>query len=180
MSLEIVVTDLPEVLLLKPRVFEDARGSFFESFNAGIFARATGLDVTFVQDNQSLSKRHVLRGLHYQVPPAAQAKLVRVVAGEIFDVAVDIRPGSKTFGQWVGHLLSAENRLQMWIPEGFAHGFLVLSDQAEVLYKTNRYYSPECERTLRWDDPTVAVAWPLTAPPLLSTKDAAAACLATV
>lgn len=178
MSLEVIGTDLPDVLLLRPRVFADERGCFFESFNARAFALATGADITFVQDNQSLSRRHVLRGLHYQVPPAAQAKLVRVAQGEIFDVAVDIRAGSKTFGQWTGRVLSAENRLQMWIPEGFAHGFLVLSDQAEVLYKTNRYYSPECERTLLWNDPAVAVAWPLTAPPILSAKDAVAAPLA--
>jgi dTDP-4-dehydrorhamnose 3,5-epimerase len=178
-SLEVIRTDLPDVLLLRPKVFEDARGCFFEAFNARAFACATGLDVAFVQDNQSLSKRNVLRGLHYQVPPAAQAKLVRVAAGEIFDVAVDIRPGSKTFGQWTGQLLSAENRLQMWIPEGFAHGFLVLGDQAEVLYKTNNYYNAECERTILWNDPDLAVAWPLKELPLLSPKDAVAACLAT-
>lgn len=177
MSLEIIGTDLPGVLLLKPKVFADDRGFFFESFNERSFAQAVGQDVAFVQDNHSLSKKSVLRGLHYQLPPAAQAKLIRVVSGEIFDVAVDIRPGSSTFGQWTGQVLSAENRLQMWIPEGFAHGFLVLGEQAEVLYKTNRYYSPQHERTILWNDPDIAVAWPLSESPLLSVKDADAVCL---
>lgn len=173
MPIEVMPTTLPEVLLLKPRVFEDARGFFFESFNRRDWLAATGIDCRFVQDNHSRSTRGVLRGLHYQLPPTAQAKLVRVVSGEIFDVAVDVRRGSATFGQWVGHRLSAENRLQMWIPEGFAHGFLVLSDVAEFLYKVTEYYAPLQERSIRWDDPDLGIAWPAGAP-LLSPKDAGA------
>ena len=166
---------LPEVLLIEPKVFGDARGFFFESFNQRAFNEATGLDVHFVQDNHSRSVRHVLRGLHYQLPPYAQGKLVRAVQGEVFDVAVDLRPDSPTCGQWAGAVLSAENKRQMWIPPGFAHGFLVLSEAAEFLYKTTDYYAPEYERSIRWDDPELAIDWPLGgAAPLLSGKDAAA------
>jgi dTDP-4-dehydrorhamnose 3,5-epimerase len=166
-------TAIPDVLLLSPRVFADDRGAFFESFNRRAFAAAVGREVEFVQDNQSTSRRHVLRGLHYQ-EPQPQGKLVRALAGTIYDVAADIRPGSATFGRWVGVELSAANRRQLWVPEGLAHGFLVLSESAEVLYKTTDFYAPSCERCLRWDDPTLAIRWPLTAPPLLSPRDAAA------
>ena len=171
--MNITPTEIPDVLVLSPRVFADDRGSFFESFNRRAFAEAVGREVEFVQDNQSTSRRHVLRGLHYQ-EPQPQGKLVRALAGTIFDVAADIRPGSATFGRWVGVELSAANRRQLWVPEGLAHGFLVLSDSAEVLYKTTDFYAPSCERCLRWDDPALAIAWPLTAPPLLSPRDAAA------
>lgn len=169
---------IADVLLIEPRVFGDARGFFFESFNQRAFAQATGLDVNFVQDNHSKSTKGVLRGLHYQVIHP-QGKLVRVVAGEVFDVAVDIRPDSPTFGRWVGEMLSADNNRQLWIPPGLAHGFLVLSDSAEFLYKTTDYYAPEHERCLAWNDPAVAIAWPdLGSPPQLSAKDAAGAALA--
>ena len=170
-------TDIPGVLVLEPRVFTDDRGSFFESFNERAFTEAVGREVAFVQDNHSTSRRHVLRGLHYQ-EPKPQGKLIRVVAGAIYDVAADIRPGSPTFGRWVGVELSAENRRQLWVPEGLAHGFLVLSDTAEVLYKTTAFYAPNCEQCLRWDDPTLAIQWPLTGPPVLSPRDAAASLLA--
>jgi len=172
----VVATEIPGVLLLEPRVFTDDRGAFFESFNAAAFAAAVGRPVSFVQDNQSTSRRHVLRGLHYQ-EPKPQGKLVRVVAGVIYDVAADIRPGSSSFGRWVGVELSAANRRQLWVPEGLAHGFLVLSESAEVLYKTTDFYAPGCEKCLRWDDPTLAIRWPLSAPPLLSPRDAAGAVL---
>ena len=162
---------IPDVLLIEPKVFGDDRGFFFESFNQHRFNEATGLDFQFVQDNHSKSAKNVLRGLHYQIPPKAQGKLVRAVAGEVFDVAVDLRKSSPTFGKWVGELLSAENKRQMWIPPGFAHGFLVLSDSAEFLYKTTNYYAPECERSIRWDDPDVAIGWPPTGQPALSDKD---------
>ena len=175
--MNVVATEIPGVLLLEPRVFTDDRGAFFESFNAAAFAAAVGRPVSFVQDNQSTSRRHVLRGLHYQ-EPKPQGKLVRVVAGAIYDVAADIRPGSPSFGRWVGIELSAENRRQLWVPEGLAHGFLVLSESAEVLYKTTDFYAPGCEKCLRWDDPTLGIRWPLSAPPLLSPRDAAAATLA--
>ena len=171
--MNVTPTEIPDVLVLSPRVFADDRGAFFESFNRRAFAEAVGREVEFVQDNQSTSRRHVLRGLHYQ-EPQPQGKLVRALAGTIFDVAADIRPGSATFGRWVGVELSAANRRQLWVPEGLAHGFLVLSESAEVLYKTTDFYAPSCERCLRWDDPTLAIAWPLTAPPLLSPRDAAA------
>lgn len=171
--MNVTPTEIPDVLMLSPRVFADDRGSFFESFNRRAFAEAVGREVEFVQDNQSTSRRHVLRGLHYQ-EPQPQGKLVRALVGTIFDVAADIRPGSATFGRWVGVELSAANRRQLWVPEGLAHGFLVLSESAEVLYKTTDFYAPSCERCLRWDDPTLAIAWPLTAPPLLSPRDAAA------
>ena len=175
--MNVMATEIPGVLLLEPRVFTDDRGAFFESFNAAAFAAAVGRPVSFVQDNQSTSRRHVLRGLHYQ-EPKPQGKLVRVLAGAIFDVAADIRPGSPSFGRWVGIELSAENRRQLWVPEGLAHGFLVLSESAEVLYKTTDFYAPGCEKCLRWDDPTLGIRWPLSAPPLLSPRDAAAATLA--
>lgn len=169
-----IETAIPGVLIFEPRVFGDERGFFFESFNARVFAESTGLNVTIVQDNHSRSRQGVLRGLHYQVAPHAQGKLVRVVSGSIFDVAVDIRPESPTFGKWVGAELSAENNRQMWIPEGLAHGFLTLSAMADVLYKTTDYYAPECERSIRWDDPRLAIEWPVTGQPLLSAKDAVA------
>jgi dTDP-4-dehydrorhamnose 3,5-epimerase len=165
--------DIDDVLLLEPRVFGDTRGFFMESFNQRAFDAATGLNLQFVQDNHSRSTRGVLRGLHYQaVQP--QGKLVRVVAGAVFDVAVDIRRGSPTFGKWVGHELSAENNRQLWVPPGLAHGFLVLSDTADFLYKTTDYYAPEHERCIAWNDPTLAIDWPLAgSAPSLSAKDAA-------
>ncbi|NDC54422.1 MAG: dTDP-4-dehydrorhamnose 3,5-epimerase [Planctomycetia bacterium] len=164
-------TDLPGVLVVEPRVYEDDRGCFFESFNERAFAAAVGGPVTFVQDNHSVSRSGVLRGLHYQVEQP-QGKLVRVVVGSVYDVAVDIRPGSPTRGRWVAIELSAANRRQMWIPAGFAHGFLVTSPVAEVLYKTTDYYAPAAERCIVWNDPTLAIAWPLSGPPILSAKDA--------
>jgi dTDP-4-dehydrorhamnose 3,5-epimerase len=170
---------ISDVLLIEPKVFGDDRGFFFESFNQQVFNEATGLDANFVQDNHSKSAKNVLRGLHYQLPPKAQGKLVRVVAGEVFDVAVDIRKGSPTFGQWVGQVLSAENKLQMWVPAGLAHGFLVLSDSAEFLYKTTEYYAPAYERSIAWNDLALAIDWPLTGgQAVLSAKDATAPLLA--
>ena len=167
---------IAEVVLIEPKVFGDARGFFFESFNQRAFNEVTGLDVQFVQDNHSRSVRHVLRGLHYQLPPYAQGKLVRAVVGEVFDVAVDLRPDSPTLGRWAGAVLSAENKRQMWVPPGFAHGFLVLSEAAEFLYKTTDYYAPEYERSIRWDDPDLGIDWPLDgAIPQMSGKDAGAA-----
>jgi dTDP-4-dehydrorhamnose 3,5-epimerase len=168
--MQVVKTTIPEVLIFEPKVFGDERGFFFESFNQKVFQDATGLKPDFVQDNHSRSARGVLRGLHYQVRQA-QGKLVRVTAGEVFDVAVDVRQGSVTFGQWVGARLSAENKRQMWVPEGFAHGFLVLSEFAEFLYKTTDFYAPDHERCIRWDDPEIAIAWPMQGPPTLSVKD---------
>lgn len=162
---------IPDVILLEPKVFGDDRGFFFESYNRAAFKEATGLDPDFVQDNHSRSVKGVLRGLHYQLPPKALGKLVRVVAGEVFDVAVDIRKGSPTFGQWVGEVLSAENKRQMWVPPGFAHGFLTLSETADFLYKTTDYYSVEHERCIRWDDPGINIDWPSDQLPLLSEKD---------
>jgi dTDP-4-dehydrorhamnose 3,5-epimerase len=162
--------EIPEVLLLEPKVFGDARGFFFEAYNRRRFREATGLDVDFVQDNQSQSVRNVLRGLHYQVRQP-QGKLVSVVAGEIFDVVVDLRRGSPTFRKWASVLLSAGTPRTIWVPPGFAHGFLVLSDQALVLYKTTDYYAPEHERTLAWNDPQLAIRWPLEAEPVMSDKD---------
>ena len=171
--MQTVKTSVEGVLVLEPKVFGDARGFFYESFNRQAFLAATGLDLDFVQDNHSKSARDVLRGLHFQLAPKAQGKLVRVVQGEVFDVAVDIRKDSPTYGQWFGEVLSAENKKQMWIPAGLAHGFLVLSDSAEFLYKTTDYYAPELERCLRWDDPSLNIAWPLAGrPPLVSAKDA--------
>lgn len=165
---------LSEVLLIEPTVFEDSRGFFFESFNQKIFENAVGRAVKFVQDNHSKSEKGVLRGLHYQLNPCAQGKLVRVVQGEVFDVAVDIRKSSPTFGQWVGETLSAENKKQLWIPEGFAHGFLTLSDTAEFLYKTTNFYSPESERSIVWNDAVIDIKWPAQVTPQLSNKDASA------
>lgn len=161
---------IPDLILLEPRVFGDDRGFFFESYNARSFAEATGLTVDFVQDNHSKSARNVLRGLHYQIQNP-QGKLVRVVQGEVFDVAVDIRKSSPTFGQWAGALLSAENKRQLWIPPGFAHGFVTLSDSAEFLYKTTDYYNPAHERCILWNDPAIGIQWPLGCEPLLSAKD---------
>lgn len=163
-------TVLPEVLVLEPKVFGDARGFFYESYNQRAFRDATGIDVDFVQDNHSRSAKNVLRGLHYQLAQA-QGKLVRAVVGSVFDVAVDIRKQSPNFGRWVGVELSAENKKMMWVPPGFAHGFLVLSDFAEFLYKTTDYYAPQHERAILWNDPTIGVQWPLTGAPLLSGKD---------
>ncbi len=168
-----IPTSLPGVLVIEPAVFGDARGAFFESWNRRAFSNLVGREVDFVQDNHSVSGRGVLRGLHYQLDPRAQGKLVRVVAGEVFDVAVDLRRSSPTFGRWAGERLSAANRRMMWIPEGFAHGFLVLSGTAEFLYKTSDYYAPEQERTLLWNDPAIGVAWPLDGAPILKAKDAA-------
>jgi len=170
--MKVIQTAISEVLIIEPRVFGDDRGFFFESFNARAWEEATGVRCDFVQDNHSRSAKGVLRGLHYQLRQP-QGKLVRVVAGEIFDVAVDIRRNSRTFGNWVGVHLSAENKRQLWVPEGFAHGFLVLSDAAECLYKTTDYYAPEHERTIAWNDPDLAIAWPTDAAPALSAKDQA-------
>jgi dTDP-4-dehydrorhamnose 3,5-epimerase len=170
-------TAIPEVLVIEPKVFGDARGAFFESWNARAFSALVGREVPFVQDNHSTSVRHVLRGLHYQVRQP-QGKLVRVISGEVFDVAVDLRRSSPTFGRWVGESLSAENRRMMWIPEGFAHGFVVLSERAEFLYKTTDYYAPEHERTLLWNDPAIGIEWPIGGEPLLKEKDAQGAPLA--
>lgn len=175
--MKVTPTALPQVLLLEPRVFGDDRGFFMESWNARIFGEATGLDANFVQDNHSYSTRNVLRGIHYQVV-RPQGKLVRVVTGSVFDVAVDLRRSSPTFGRWVGHELSAANRLQMWIPPGFGHGFLVLSEAADFLYKTTDYWIGEYDRALRWNDPTIAIKWPLQGEPVLAAKDAAAPLLA--
>ena len=170
--MQVIRSELPGVLVLEPKVFGDARGFFYESFNARAFEQATGLACEFVQDNHSRSQRGVLRGLHYQVQQA-QGKLVRVTAGEVFDVVVDLRSSSPSFGRLLGVHLSAENKRQVWVPEGFAHGFLVLSEVAEFLYKTTDYYAPEHERCIRWDDPTLAIDWPLDGPPQLSAKDQA-------
>lgn len=172
-----IPTAIPDVLVIEPDVFGDARGFFFESWNRRAFDAIVGRPVEFLQDNHSASARGVLRGLHYQVRQA-QGKLVRVVAGEVFDVAVDLRRASPTFGRWVGERLSAANRRMMWVPEGFAHGFLVLSESAEFLYKTTDYYAPEHERTLLWNDAAVGVEWPLEGAPLLKPKDAAGTPLA--
>ena len=169
--MQIEQTKLSGVLLIKPRVFRDDRGFFLESWNKQLFDDAACRKVEFVQDNHSRSMRGVLRGLHYQAEPMAQAKLITVMRGSIFDVAVDIRPESPTCGQWVGEILTDESREMLWIPEGFAHGFYVLSEFADVVYKTNNYYSPQHERCIRWDDPTLAVGWPVGQKPLVSPKD---------
>ncbi|MTI64694.1 dTDP-4-dehydrorhamnose 3,5-epimerase [Methylophaga sp.] len=171
-------TAIPDVLIIEPDVFGDDRGFFFESFNRKKFEQATGRQVDFVQDNHSKSVKGVLRGLHYQLPPHAQGKLVRVVQGEVFDVAVDIRKSSPSFGQWVGDILSAENKKQLWIPEGFAHGFLTLSDTAEFVYKTTAYYAPESERCITWNDADLMIDWHMQGKPALSGKDAIAPKLA--
>ncbi|TAM20951.1 MAG: dTDP-4-dehydrorhamnose 3,5-epimerase [Nevskiaceae bacterium] len=170
-------TSISEVLVLEPKVFGDARGFFFESFNARDFRQSTGLDVEFVQDNHSKSAHGVLRGLHYQIQHP-QGKLVRVVQGEVFDVAVDLRQSSPTLGQWVGEILNADNHKQLWVPPGFAHGFVVLSETAEFLYKTTDYWYPEHERSLLWNDPAVGIPWPIDFQPQLAAKDAAGKLLA--
>lgn len=173
--MKVTDTRIPAVKRIEPRVFEDERGFFFESFNHRQLEAALGHSVTFVQDNHSKSVKGVLRGLHYQLPPHAQGKLVRVVQGEVFDVAVDIRQASPTFGQWVSETLSADNKKQLWIPQGFAHGFLTLSDTAEFLYKTTDYYAPQAERSIRWDDAELAIDWPPGFGIKVSGKDARAA-----
>ncbi|EEW2368408.1 dTDP-4-dehydrorhamnose 3,5-epimerase [Escherichia coli] len=175
--MNVIKTEIPDVLIFEPKVFGDERGFFMESFNQKVFEEAVGRKVEFVQDNHSKSSRGVLRGLHYQKAPYAQAKLVRCVVGEVFDVAVDIRESSKTFGKWVGINLSAENKRQLWIPEGFAHGFLVLSDTAEFVYKTNNYYSKEHEAGLLWSDAKIGIAWPKMEKIILSDKDRKNLCL---
>lgn len=173
--MQVTATKIPDVLLIEPKVFGDQRGFFYESFNQARFAEATGVRLPFVQDNHSRSGQGVLRGLHYQVQ-RPQGKLVRVITGEVFDVVVDIRPESPTYGQWVGEVLSAQNKRQLWVPPGLAHGFLVLSDSAEFLYKTTDYYAPEHERCIVWNDPTLAIAWPdMGVAPQLSAKDQAGA-----
>lgn len=177
MQLSAIATAIPDVLILEPKVFGDDRGFFFESFNAKAFTQATGCQRLFVQDNHSKSARNVLRGLHYQIQNP-QGKLVRVVQGEVFDVAVDLRKSSKFFGQWVGVRLSGENKKQLWVPEGFAHGFVVLSDSAEFLYKTTDYYAPEYERSLLWNDPAIGIEWPIDGEPKLAAKDVAGKLLA--
>ncbi|NET34047.1 MAG: dTDP-4-dehydrorhamnose 3,5-epimerase [Cyanothece sp. SIO1E1] len=168
--MNIIQTEIPDVLILEPRVFSDDRGFFYESYNEKVFNDKTEANAHFVQDNHSCSAYNILRGLHYQIQQP-QGKLVRVVTGAVFDVAVDIRKSSRTFGQWVGCLLSAENQRQLWVPEGFAHGFLVTSENAEFLYKTTDYYAPQHERTICWNDPDLAINWPLTTSPILSVKD---------
>jgi len=169
--MKVTPTAIPDVLVIEPKVFGDERGFFFESFNQKAFNEAVGHEVVFVQDNHSRSLKNVLRGLHYQLPPKAQGKLVRVIQGEVFDVAVDIRKESATFGKWVGEILSAENKKQLWIPPGFAHGFLTLSDTADFLYKTTDYYAPELERCIRWDDPVLGIEWPGAVDAMVSDKD---------
>jgi dTDP-4-dehydrorhamnose 3,5-epimerase len=169
---------LPEVVLFTPKVFGDERGFFFESFSEREFVEATGLDYRFVQDNHSKSVKGVLRGLHYQLPPHAQGKLVRVVQGAVFDVAVDIRKSSPNFGKWVGAMLSADNKRQLWIPPGFAHGFVTLTDTAEFLYKTTDFYAPQSERCIAWDEPSIGVDWHYAETPQLSAKDLQGAALA--
>jgi dTDP-4-dehydrorhamnose 3,5-epimerase len=178
MHMQVIPTKIADVWLLKPPIWPDERGFFLESFHSQRFAQCIGLDVVFVQDNHSRSHQHVLRGLHYQRHPHAQGKLVRVVQGAVFDVVVDLRPRSSTYGHWMGEILSADNHHQLWIPPGFAHGFLTLSATADVLYKTTAEYAPAHEGVLRWDDPQLGIAWPLTGPPSLSSKDAAGLCWA--
>lgn len=170
--MKVIPTEIPDVLIIEPQVYGDDRGFFLESFNEKNFREKTGVNTTFVQDNHSMSLKNVLRGLHYQIQNP-QGKLVRVVVGSVFDVAVDARKSSPTFGQWVSCVLSAENKRIFWVPEGFAHGFLVLSDTAEFLYKTTNYYYPQYETTILWNDPDLAIDWPLETAPTLSTKDQA-------
>jgi dTDP-4-dehydrorhamnose 3,5-epimerase len=172
--MNLVRTAIPDVLILEPKVFGDARGFFFESYNERAFREATGLDLRFVQDNHSRSARNVLRGLHYQIKQP-QGKLVRCVSGEVYDVAVDLRRSSPSFGRWVGERLSVENKRMMWIPTGFAHAFLVLTESADFLYKTTDYYAPEHERTIAWNDPELSIEWPISGEPSLSQKDRAGA-----
>lgn len=174
--MHVTSTHIPDVLLITPKIFGDERGFFFESFNQKVFHESTGLDVDFVQDNHSKSAKNVLRGLHYQIRQP-QGKLVRVVQGEVFDVAVDIRKSSKTFRQWVGVILNDQNKKQLWVPPGFAHGFVVLSETAEFLYKTTDYYTPQFERSLAWNDPKIGIVWPFEGAPSLAAKDAAASFL---
>ncbi len=169
--MQVTAKAIPEVLLIEPKVFGDERGFFFESFNQRVWQEKTGITRDFVQDNHSRSARGVLRGLHYQIR-RPQGKLVRVVVGEVFDVAVDLRRSSPTFGCWVGEILSAENKKQLWVPEGFGHGFLVLSESADFLYRTSDYYAPEHERCIIWNDPDLGILWPPAGPPVLSAKDA--------
>jgi dTDP-4-dehydrorhamnose 3,5-epimerase len=171
--MEVITTEIPGVLIFKPKVFGDERGFFMESFNRRAWLAATGVDRDFVQDNHSRSRRGVLRGLHYQIRQP-QGKLVRVVSGEVFDVAVDLRRSSPTFGKWAGVRLSAENKLQFWVPPGFGHGFMVLSEEADFLYKATDFYAPEHERAIIWNDPDLDIAWPADTPPELSAKDEAA------
>lgn len=173
--MEVTDTKIPDVKVIEPQVFEDERGIFFESFNHKKFEEAIGYSVSFVQDNHSKSSKGVLRGLHYQLPPYAQGKLVRVVQGEVFDVAVDIRKSSPTYGKWVGENLSSQNKKQLWIPEGFAHGFLTLSETAEFLYKTTHYYSAQSEGSIAWNDVNLAIDWPTHLKPFISEKDDQAA-----
>jgi dTDP-4-dehydrorhamnose 3,5-epimerase len=168
--MKVTSLEISDVLVIEPQLFGDDRGFFFESFNQSKFEEEVGRKINFVQDNHSKSIKGVIRGLHYQLPPKAQGKLVRVIQGEVFDVAVDLRQTSPTFGKWVGEILSSENKKQMWIPEGFAHGFLTLSDAAEFLYKTTNFYSKEHERAIRWDDQTIGIKWPIKNVSL-STKD---------
>lgn len=170
--MKVIPTEIPDVLIIEPQVYGDDRGFFLESFNQKDFREKAGVNTTFVQDNHSMSLKNVLRGLHYQIPNP-QGKLVRVVSGSVFDVAVDARKSSPTFGQWVGCVLSAENKRIFWVPEGFAHGFLVLSDRAEFLYKTTNYYYPQYEKTILWNDADLGIDWPLETPPILSPKDQA-------
>jgi dTDP-4-dehydrorhamnose 3,5-epimerase len=170
--MKVIPTEIPDVLIIEPQVYGDDRGFFLESFNQRDFREKTGVNTTFVQDNHSMSLKNVLRGLHYQIPNP-QGKLVRVVNGSVFDVAVDARQSSPTFGQWVGCVLSAENKRIFWVPEGFAHGFLVLSERAEFLYKTTNYYYPQYEKTILWNDADLGIDWPLDTPPILSPKDQA-------
>lgn len=176
--MKITPTAIPDVLVIEPKVFGDERGFFFESFNQAKFESFIGKQVNFVQDNHSKSVKNVLRGLHYQIQQP-QGKLVRVVQGEVFDVAVDIRKSSATFGKWVGEVLSAENKKQLWVPDGFAHGFVVLSETAEFLYKTTDYYAPEYERSILWNDSAIDIKWPINGEPILSAKDQQAKTLAT-
>lgn len=169
--MKIIDTEIPEVKIIEPKVFGDERGYFYESFNQNLFDSAVGHRVEFVQDNHSMSKKGVLRGLHYQLAPHAQGKLVRCVEGEVFDVAVDIRKSSQTFGQWIGVNLSAENHRQLWIPEGFAHGFVTLSERVQFIYKTTNYYAPQSERSIIWNDPEINIIWPKLESYTLSSKD---------
>lgn len=179
--MNIIKTDIPDILIFEPRVFGDTRGFFFESFSSRIFDEAVGRNVEFVQDNHSQSQKGVLRGLHYQLSPHAQGKLVRCIEGEVFDVAIDIRRSSPTFSQWVGAILSTENKRQLWIPEGFAHGFIALSDKVQLVYKTTHYYVPTSERSIIWNDPDIGIEWPELAKCsiFLSEKDQQAHSLAT-
>ena len=170
--MRVTSTAIPDVLVIEPKVFGDERGFFYESYNERAFTDAAGRQWNFVQDNHSRSRRGVLRGLHYQMPPHAQGKLVRVVAGEVFDVAVDIRRGSPTLGKWIGQILSEQNHRQLWIPPGFAHAYLVLSETADFLYKTTDFYAPQAERCIAWNDPAISIRWPYEGTPLVSAKDA--------